>query len=359
MVDLAKTDSPTTRTATHRSASVLRFVERAAVPLALLIIVVVFSTLPATGGTFLTGANIRNILANQSVTGLIALGMLIPLVANYFDLSTPAIAGVASVAMAALAATHQQSVWLALIAGVLFGLVAGALNGLLISVIRLNPMISTLGTYILLGGLLQLYTGGQTILGGMPESVGSWGSQVDLGLPRPFWLLMAVSGAVWFLLTQTPFGRRLAAIGSNETAARLAGIRVGRAVFITYLLSALLGGIAGVLLTSRSGSANATNAISYLFPALAAVFLGQTSINPGRYNVWGTIFGVFLVAVAVNGFTILGAAAWVTPVFNGAALLLSVAASTLLQRSRENRARKAVFRAMQNEAAPSGPIDVR
>ena len=133
---------------------------------------------------------------------------------------------------------------------------------------------------------------------------------------------MIVAVLAWYLLTQTPFGRKLTAIGSNETAARLAGFRVDRMVFITFLLSGLLGAFAGILLTAQNLGADSTTAPSYLFAALAAVFLGQTAIRPGQYNVWGTMFGVFLVAVAVDGFTLLGAQAWVTPVFDGGALLL-------------------------------------
>lgn len=323
-------------------------IERAAVPAFLVLLVIFFSVNPATGALFLGSANIQNILSNYSVTGLIALGMIVPMVAGSFDVSVAAIAGVSNVVMASLLATYQQPVAVGVIAGIISGLLVGAINGVLIAVIRLNPFITTLGMYIFIGGLLQLYTGGYTISNGFPADVGLWGSAKWLGLARPFWILMTVAVAMWFVLSQTPFGRKLAAIGSSESAARLAGIRVDRSIFITFLVSGLLGGMAGVLLTIRSSIGGADLATSYLFAALAAVFLGQTAINPGHYNVWGTIIGVYVVAVAVDGFSLMGAASWVTSVFNGAALVLSVAVSTLLAQARERRARAAQLDAIRS-----------
>jgi hypothetical protein len=161
-----------------------------------------------------------------------------------------------------------------------------------------------------------------------------------LGIETPFWLLIVITVAVWFMHRQTPFGRRLTAVGSNETAARLTGIRVDRAVLIAYVLSGLLSGVGGVLLTAQGGNADSTIGISYLFPAMAAVFLGQTAITPGRPNVWGTFFALFLVAVAVDGFTPMGAASWISQVFNGAALLVAVAVSSLMASVRERRAKR-------------------
>jgi len=111
-----------------------------------------------------------------------------------------------------------------------------------------------------------------------------------------------------------------------------------------------------VLLTSQNLGADATTGPSYLFAALAAVFLGQTAIRPGQYNVWGTMFGVFLVAVAVDGFTLLGAAAWVTPVFDGGALLVSVSFSTLMARARDRRATSAAIHAAEEPAEPTTDV---
>lgn len=340
--------------------SVTTSLEVAGLPMFLVILIVFFSVNETSRLAFTSSPNVTNILANQSVTGLIALAMVVPLVCGYFDLSVAAIAGLASITTASVIGTHDQPIIVGILAALAAGVAAGLVNAFLIAGLRLNGFIATLGTFILIGGLVQWYTDGQTITGGIPLSFSEFGAGALLGLPRPFWLLMAAAVVIWYLLMQTPFGRHLEAIGSNETAARLIGVRVDRSVAMSFLISSLVASVAGILLTIRSGGGDPTAAPAYLFPALAAVFLGATAIRPGRYNVWGTIFGVFLVAVAINGFTFLGAQAWVIPVFNGSALVLAVAISTFMGRARDNSSRRQLQaratreRACSNDAAPGG-----
>jgi ribose transport system permease protein len=338
-VPSARTGGPTAAGKTSAGSYLVTALERGGVPIFLILLIVLFAVLPTTGSVFVSSANINSVLANQSVVGIIAIAMVVPLVAGYFDLSVPAIAGLSNVGVAALVATYQMPIAAGICFGLIIGLVAGIVNGLLVAYLRLSPFIATLGTYILIGGLLQLYTGGRTIIDGMPPGLGAWGSGFFIGLPRPLWVFLVIAFVVWFLLAQTPYGRKLAAIGSSERAANLAGIPVNRAVFLAYIVSGVLGGVAGIVLTIRNGSGDAGSAISYLFPAFAALFLGQTAIKPGYPNVWGTVFGVFLVAVAVNGLTLFGALGWASQVFNGAALLLSVAVAATMARVRERRAK--------------------
>ncbi|MCH6470751.1 ABC transporter permease [Sinomonas terrae] len=337
MTDTAQRSPERTKTVERNYRS---YIEKSGLPVFLVLLIATFAVLPITGAHFRTLLNVQNVLANQSVTGLIALAMVIPLVAGYFDLSVAAIAGLSNVTVASLLSQFGQPVWVGLAAGVLVGVLAGAVNAVLVSGFNLDPFIATLGTYIFWSGALALYTGGQTISSNIPLDFSLWTTQKWLQIPLPFWLLIVVAVAVWLFLDHIPFGRKLAAIGSNELAARLAGIRTRRAVAITYLLSGVMAGMAGGLLTSSNGGGDATSAISYLFPALAAVFLGRTAIRPGHYNVWGTMFGLFLVAVAVDGFTLLGVASSVTQMFNGGALIVSVAVATLSVRARERKARE-------------------
>jgi len=339
-----RTGPPRASAADRARLLVPELLERFGLVIFLIALIVFFSVSGTSGEAFRSEANIDNILGNQGVTGLIALAMVVPLVCGYFDLSVAAVAGLANVTAAAMIGTHGHPVWLGLVAALAISAAAGCINGFLVAGVKLNGFVVTLGTYTLIGGLLQYYTEGQTISEGIPESFGAWGSEQWIGQPRPFWLLIGVAAICWYVLMHTPFGRQLESIGSNESAARLVGIRVDRAVFLSFVASGLLAGVAGALLTSRSGSADPTAGPAYLFPALAAVFLGATAIRPGRYNVWGAIVGVFLVAVAVNGFTLLGADAWVTPVFNGAALVAAVAVSTLIGRRREKSAGAALLR---------------
>lgn len=334
--------------------SVGEFLEVGGLPLFLVALIAYFMIAPQTSDLFATKPNLINILGNQSVTGLVAIAMVIPLVSGYFDLSVAAIAGLSNVAIASALVDYHMPVPLAMLVGLGVGLLAGALNAFLVAALRLNGFIATLGTYTLMTGLLQWYTGGTSIFG-VPQGFANWGSQTWLGVPRPFYLLIAVALVVWYALMHTPNGRQLEAIGSNESASRLVGISVDRLVAASFLGSALVASIAGALLTSRQGGADPTVATNYLFPALAAVFLGATTIRPGRYNVWGTVIGIFTLAVAINGFTFLGAQAWVTPVFNGLALVFAVAASTLMGRQRERTAKKQIMEA-DDDSPPPSPV---
>lgn len=319
----------------------LELVERGALPLIFVALVIFFSVNETSGEVFRSGANIRVILANQSVTGLVALAMIIPLCCGYFDLSVAAIAGLANVTSAALIGTHGWPVALGILGALVVALIAGTVNATLVARLKLSAFVITLGTFTLIGGLLVWYTKGATISEGLPASLGNWGSATYLGLPRPFWLLLVVALILWYVLMHTPFGRKLESIGSNERGARLVGITVDRHIFLAFLGSSLLAGIAGVLLTSRSGGADATTAQGYLFPALAAMFLGATTIRPGFYNVWGTLVGVYFIGMAVSGLTLLGATSWVQPVFNGTALIVAVALSSFIGRGALRRDRPA------------------
>jgi ribose transport system permease protein len=312
---------------------VLGSAERLGLPILFVALILLFAIAPESHDAFLSKANIDNILAGQSVTGIIALGMVIPLTAGYFDVSIPAIAGVANMACTAMIVRHGQSIWVGMLVALLVGVLLGVANGVLVAHLKLNALIVTLGGYTVLQGLLNQYSDGATITG-VPDSLGNWGSLKWLGIPRPLWLLFAVGLLLWYGLMHTPFGRQYEAVGSSEKAARLVGIRVERLVFLSFVLSGLTAAVAGILLTSRSGGADPTAGPSYLFPALAAVFLGATTIRPGKYNVWGTILGIFFVAVGINGFTLIGAKPWVTPVFDGGALIVAVLVSTVIGRRR-------------------------
>lgn len=300
----------------------------------LLLLIAFFAVTPETSVGFMSQANIQNLLANQSVTGILAIAMVIPLVCDHMDLSVPAIAGAASVAFASVIGTYEQSLMMGILVALAISLTIGCINGFLIAIGGLSSFVVTLGMFTLLGGLLHWYTGGRTITENIPEWLGSWGSYRVFGVPMALVPLAVVAIGAWYLLMHTSFGRELESIGDNPRAAKLVGLRVKRAVFLTFIVSSLLAATGGIILTTRLGGADPTAGTSYLFPAFAAVFLGATVFRVGRYNVWGTIVGVFLTAVAVNGIALYGAAGWVTPAFNGIALIVAVGVSTLAARRR-------------------------
>jgi ribose transport system permease protein len=334
-----------TSSGTDLGRGVLELLERGGLPLLTILLFLFFALDSKSGSIFTSSANVNNILGNQAVTGLVALAMVVPLVSGYFDLSVSAITGVTNVALAAAIGTHGWPIWLGIVFVIAVGAFIGAINGFLVAKLQLNGFVVTLGMYILLGGLVELYTKGALITSGIPASFGNWGSEHWLGVPRPFVLLVAVGLLTWYVISHTPFGRWLEGIGSNESAARLVGINVTRSIWVSFVISGMLAAVAGILQTSRAGNASPETGSAFLFPALAAVFLGATTIRPGRYNVWGTLVGVYFVAISVSGFTLLGAEIWVQPVFNGASLIAAVALSTLFARQRERRASAAAVSA--------------
>jgi ribose transport system permease protein len=317
-----------------RAKLLLEGLERGGLPLLMALMFAFFAINSSTGSVFTSSANLDNILANQAVTGLVALAMVVPLVAGYFDLSVSATAGVANVAMAAAIGTHGWPVAPAIVFVLAIGALIGFINGFLVAKLKLAAFVITLGSFTLLGGLALYYTNG-SLISGVPHSFANWGGEKWFGLPRPFLLLMLVALAAWYLLAQTPLGRYLEGIGSNERAARLVGVNVDRTVWISFILSGMIAATAGVLQTARAGSGSAEASSAFLFAAIAAVFLGATTIKPGRYNVWGTIIGVYFVAISVSGLTLLGAEIWVQPVFNGGSLMVAVGLSTLFARQRD------------------------
>ena len=298
------------------------------------LIALFFAFFPRSRDVFPTMSNLNVITGGQAVVALIAIAALFPLISGYFDFSLGAIAATAGVFCAGFMAHNHWPLGLAVAVTVLMGGAIGAVNGLLVTRFRMSPFVTTLGMATLLGGVIQWYTGGQTIFNGISPHLTAFGSSTLLGLPSVVFIVAGTVIVSWFVLVHTPYGRALYAIGSNIRSARLVGIRVDRNIWFGFVIAGLVSGVAGVLQLSRTGGATADAGTSLLFPALAAVFLGATAVNPGFFNVFGTVIGVIFVSVSVSGLTLSGASNWASPVFNGVALLAAVGLSTLLGRRR-------------------------
>lgn len=299
-------------------------VKRYGLVAALVIVFVFFSFYGPTSAAYPTHANIVTVLGNQTVGVIIAIAAVVPLLAGVLDLSVGATAGLSSIVVAGGIAREGLPAWLAIVLGVLSGAIVGAINGWLITRFNFDPIIETLAMSLLITGLCTWYTDGTPVAGGLPKGFTEFGSLDVFGVPRLMIVLVIVIVMAWYVTEHTPFGRGLAAIGSNRSAARLVGIRVDRTIAGSLAISGLLAGVAGVLLTARAQSADTATGPSYLFPALAAVFLGATAIKPGFPNVLGTVIGAFFVAFTVSGLNIAGTSLWAPSAFNGAALLVAL-----------------------------------
>lgn len=301
------------------------------------IVVVLFSVLPSTSGSFPSSANFENITGNQSVLALIALAAIVPLVCGEFDISVGSILSLSTVVTAHAVSSWGFPIVFAILAGVVAGGLVGLVNGFLVAKVRVNSLIATLAVGTILTGF-TLAISSTPIIEGVPDAFTTFGTGDWFGIPRPFFVLIFVAFLLWFLLEQTPMGRQLHAIGSSITASRLVGVPVERLVLSSYVVSGLISGAAGVLQLARSGVGDPNVGTSFLLPAIAAAFLGATTIRPGRFNVMGTIVAIFFLAVVISGLSIAGAEAWLQSVINGGALLAGIAISTVIARRRERAA---------------------
>jgi len=297
-------------------------------------VLVLFTVLPSTAATFPTAQNIRNVLSNESVVAILALGSMVPLVVGQFDVSVGATAGMAQIAVAATMSKHGWALVPAICSGLVIGTVVGAINGFLVAKARINALIGTLGVMTIIIGLVQLYTSGATIVTNISPNIVKLGSGTWLGIPPTTWILIGVALFVAYLLGQTPLGRHMHFVGSNPTAARLVGLRIDTIVFRAFVISGFFAGLAGALIVARNGNGDPSNGSNYLLPALTAPFLGATAIRPGRFNIPGTLLAIFFLAFTINGLNLAGVADWINNVFYGSALVIAVTLSAIVARHR-------------------------
>jgi ribose transport system permease protein len=231
--------------------------------------------------------------------------------------------GAAGIVVGALLMHTGLGVVASIVAAIVLGVVIGALSGLLIVLARIDSFIATLGVSSLLAALITAVSDGQQILG-LPDSFAAIGTRTILGITYPVITLAVVSIAVWYVLERTPAGRRIYATGGNLEAARLAGVRTALVIVTSLMACGAIASVAGVMVTARLANADPTIGPAYLLPAFTAAFLGSTQLRGGRFNVWGTILAVYVLAVGVKGLQLAGAPVWIPDAFNGVSLLLAV-----------------------------------
>jgi galactofuranose transport system permease protein len=290
-------------------ARVASFLQRQGA-LAALVIVAVFAAVRYE--RFLTEENLTNLLRQNSMLGLVALGMTFVILTGGIDLSVGSLVAVAGVVATSLAG---QGLLVALLAGVGFAAMLGFVNGAVIAKARIQPFIVTLAMMIAARGLALVYTQERTL--SVPVAAQAFRElgrgKVDLGplsLPYPVLILLAAYAIGWLVLNYTRFGRHVYALGDSEEAARLMGLNVGRVTIGVYTLSGALAGLAGVLLSSRLGTGQPVAAIGWELDAIASVVVGGTLLTGGQGGVGSTLVGLLLLALIFNIFNLEG---WISP----------------------------------------------
>jgi ribose transport system permease protein len=313
-----------------RWKSVGQSAERWALLLIFVVMMIIF-LIVAPG--FSSSQNLRIVVGTQAPLVILSLAAMVPLVVGQFDLSVAAIAGTAGITLVTAVGRFHAPLGIGVLAAVLISVLIGLVNGALVAFLNVNAFIVTLGVSTVLQGVVQGYTGGSVLTGSnIGALVNSLTGNVD-GIPKGVFWFLPVALIVWYVIEQTPFGRHLRSIGSNAGAAGLLGIPTRRLTLLTFVMSGVLGGIAGLAIVAQSGSADPSVTLgTELLPAMAAAFLGASAFLPGLFNVAGTVLAVFIVAFLVNGLQYLGAQPWTSPVIDGAVLVGAVTVSSLLRR---------------------------
>lgn len=284
--------------------------------------IVVFIAMALINDNFLTGSNMANLARQSSIIAIIAVGMSLAILTGGIDLSVGPVMALSGTLMAGMMVAGVPPS-LAIILGLLVGAAFGAFNGVFVAFAGMPPIIVTLATMGIARGLGLIYTGGYPI-SGLPESFAFFGRGSLVGIETPILIMIAVYALGYVLLHHTATGRYLYAIGGNEEATRLSGIRVSRYKLLVYTLSGTTAAIAGLILTSRLMSGQPNAGVGFELDAIAAVVLGGAAITGGRGMILGTLIGALLLGVLNNGLNLMGVSPYLQTVIKGLIILLAI-----------------------------------
>ncbi|MEJ5062450.1 ABC transporter permease [Erwinia sp. MYb375] len=280
---------------------------------------------------FLSHENTLIVLRQVSINGILAIGMTFVIITAGVDLSVGSVLALSGIVAARFATTNSglaigdtaHAVIMPLIVALGIGIVCGLLNGTILARYRLQPFIVTMGMLSAARGLALLTTDGNPISQLNPD-FRALGNGYLLGIPLPVIIFIVLFALAWILLNKTLFGRYVYAVGGNQKSARTSGISVVKIKVLVYTLCAALAGIAGLILTARTGSAQTNAGAAYELDAIAAVVIGGTSMAGGVGTLVGTLFGILIIGVMNNGLDLLGVQSYYQQIIKGALIVVAV-----------------------------------
>lgn len=307
----------------------------------------VFATLsPA----FLTASNLTILVKHVAINAILAIGMTYVILSGGIDLSVGAVAGLAGMIAGGLIDTGLVlrgagvavyfQVWVVVLIALLAGALVGAVNGALVSGLNVAPFIATLGTMYVARGAALLLSGGATFpnLYGRPDLRNTGFPLLGTGsafhVPYPILMMLGLWAAAAFIAARTPFGRHVYAIGGNERAAALSGVRVKRVKMLVYLISGTCAALVGLIIASQLAAAHPATGETFELNAIAAVVLGGTSLMGGRGSIAGTIGGAFVIGTLADGLVLMGVSQFWQIVIKGVVIVVAVILDQLQQRFR-------------------------
>jgi len=320
---------------TKRRSSVLDMLRGSPImgPFAALVLASIFFATQS--DKFLTGANFSLIIQQVMVVGTLAIGQTLVILTGGIDLSNGMIMALASVLMTGLAVQSGLSPLLAILIGLLAGVVFGLLNGALITAIGLPPFIVTLGTFNIAYALVRIYT--TATITNLPAEQLFLGNTFNIGGTEITYgsvLMIILYAITWYILRSTPAGRSVYAVGDNPEAARLAGINTTRVLTGVYVVAAISYGIAGLMLVSRTGVGDPQAGQTGNLDSITAVVLGGTSLLGGRGQIMGTLIGALIVGVFRNGLQLMGVGSIYQVLITGILVIVAVSIDYLSHRSK-------------------------
>jgi ribose/xylose/arabinose/galactoside ABC-type transport system permease subunit len=297
---------------------------------ALVFLAVLVAIFSVGSNEFLSGSNLESIVVSVAVLGTIALAVNQVILCGEIDISTGSMMGLCAVAAGAVA-TSTGGFILPLLAGVAVGALAGAVNGVLVTLGRIPSIIVTLGMLYALRGVILLVTGG-TWITGIPEATRVLGTGSMLGIEYPVFVLLILFVVMEFVSRHSTWGRNVFAVGGNRRASRLAGLPIDRVRFLAFVLVGVFVGIASIIYLGRAGSVQTNTGTGLELQVVAAVVIGGTSISGGRGSTLAALTGAVLIGVILNGLILLGVPGIWQDAVLGALILLAVATDVLRRR---------------------------
>ena len=301
----------------------------------LILVLTIFSMMPEVQDRFLRISNLKSVATQSVIVALGALGMTLIIISGGIDLSAASNIALSSV-IAAFAINSGVTPVLAILLGVLTGGLVGFVNGSLITSLRMVPFIVTLGMLGIARGVAKWIAGNQKI-----DAPFTWVNELMAKSPKPSWLLMApgvwimiiLAVAMAVVLRYTVFGRHVFAIGSNESAARLCGVKIAKNKILIYSIAGLFCGLSGVMEFSRLTVGDPTVAVGLELDIIAAVVIGGGSLSGGVGSILGSMIGVFIMSFLRNGCTMMGWPNYIQEIIIGSIIVIAVAIDRLRQRS--------------------------
>ena len=288
-------------------------------------LIILMAVITIINSNFLTANNLLNLLLQVTSNALIAFGMTFVILTGGIDLSVGSILALSSALTAGLLGSGMP-VTLAILISLILGCILGMMNGLLISYGKLAPFIVTLATMTIFRGATLVYTNGNPITKGLSDTFlfQFLGQGYIVGIPCPVIIMFLVFIVLYVLLHKSAFGKSVYAIGGNEKAAYISGVKLNKVKIIIYSISGIMASISGLIITSRLSSAQPTAGASYEMDAIAAVVLGGTSLSGGKGRILGTLIGALIIGVLNNGLNIIGVSAFWQQVVKGVVILIAV-----------------------------------